>query len=81
MWCQMDFLTMGLIIFELWIMETELWDMKITHPNSLQVGGEKKKTQYFDNYKRGVVFASWMPLLKTQRGASYKALACLGKFK
>ena len=77
----MDFLTMGLIIFELWVMETELWDMKITHPNSLQVGGEKKKTQYFDNYKRGVVFASWMPLLKTQRVASYKALACLGKFK
>ena len=33
--CQMDFSAMGPTIFELWVMETEVWVMKIDDPNSL----------------------------------------------
>ena len=35
--CQMDFSAMGPTIFELWVMETELWIMEIDDPNSLIV--------------------------------------------
>ena len=35
MWCQTDFSGMGPTIFELWVMETELWVMEIDDPNNL----------------------------------------------
>ena len=47
-----ELLTMGLTIFELWVMETEIWVMEINEPNAPKTFLESNFFYKFDSYNR-----------------------------